>query len=172
MAVDNELRWAILERLASLGELDAAGIEAELARDRSTQGAVHAARCRALLPHAAAKAAAWQAMLTDTTRSNYELYAIAEGFWHPEQTAVTAPYSTRYFERIADTAWLRHGWIVGRLALLAYPRTAVDHATLARGDELLRRADLDAAIRRSVIDAADDLRRALAARERFGTVPA
>jgi aminopeptidase N len=172
MVVDDELRWAILERLASLGELDAAGIDAELARDRSTQGAVHAARCRALLPHAAAKAAAWRAMLTDTTRSNYELYAIAEGFWHPEQTAHTAPYTSRYFERIAATAWLRHGWIVGRLALLAYPRTAVDHTTLSLGDELLRREDLDAGIRRSVVDAADDLRRALAARERFGAIPA
>ncbi len=172
MAVDDELRWAMLERLASLGALDLSGIDAELARDRSTQGAVHAAKCRALLPEADAKAAAWQTLLTDTARSNYELYATAEGFWHPEQSAITGPFAARYFEGIADTASLRHGWIVGRLALLAYPRTAVDENTLALGEKLLGRDDLDAGIRRSVVDAADDLRRALAARGKFRAIPA
>jgi aminopeptidase N len=172
MAVDDELRWAMLERLASLGALDLAGIEAELARDRSTQGSVHAAKCRALLPDGEAKAAAWQTLLADPARSNYELYAIAEGFWHPEQSAITGPYAARYFEGIADTASLRHGWIVGRLALLAYPRTAVDENTLALGEKLLSRDDLDAGIRRSVVDAADDLRRALAARGKFRALPA
>ena len=168
MAVDDELRWAMLERLASLGALDATGIDRELARDRSTQGTVHAAKCRALLPDPDAKAAAWQSVLTDAGRSNYEVYATAEGFWHPEQTAITAPFVSRYFDRIAGTASLRSGWVVTRLALLLYPRTAVDRATLDLGDALLARDDLDGGIRRSVVDASDDLRRALASREHFG----
>ncbi len=169
MAVDNELRWSMLERLASLGALDVAEIDAELARDRSTPGAVHAAKCRALLPHAAAKTEAWQTLMTDRERSNYELYATAEGFWHSEQTALTAPFASRYFDDIVDTPKLRNGWIVARVALLAYPRTAVDRTTLAHSDELLRRGGLDAGIRRSVVDAADDLRRAVASQERFAT---
>jgi aminopeptidase N len=168
VAVDDELRWAMLERLASLGAWDAGEIDSELARDRSTQGTLHAAKCRALLPDPAAKAAAWHTMLTDAGRSNDELYATAEGFWRPEQAAITAPFVSRYFERIADTASLRSGWVVARLALLAYPRTAVDRATLDLGDALLGRDDLDSGIRRSIVDASDDLRRALASRERFG----
>jgi aminopeptidase N len=75
---------------------------------------------------------------------------------------------SRYFERIAGTAGVRTGWVVARLALLAYPRTAVDHATLDLSEALLGHDGLDGGIRRSVVDASDDLRRALASSERFG----
>jgi aminopeptidase N len=167
VVVDDELRWAVLARLSSLGALTADEIDAELARDRSAPGQVHAAGCRAMLPTAEAKAAAWQAMMTDPAASNYEVYALAEAFWHPEQTALTAPYIERYFDEIAATAQLRQGWVVARLAVLAYPSTAVSQGTLERSAQLLARPDLDSGIRRSVVDAGDDLRRALAARTRF-----
>ena len=115
VVVDNELRWAVLARLAALGAVTADDIEAELARDHSAPGQVHAARCRAMLPSPEAKAAAWQAMMTDPGASNYEVYALAGGFWHPEQTELTAPYVARYFDEIAATAALRQGWVVARL---------------------------------------------------------
>jgi aminopeptidase N len=167
VVVDDELRWAVLARLSSLGALTADEIDAELARDRSAPGQVHAAGCRAMLPSDEAKAAAWQAIMTDFAASNYEVYALAEGFWHPEQTELTAPYVARYFDEIAATARLRQGWVVARLAWLAYPRTAVSQGTLDRSAALLARPDLDSGIRRSVVDAGDDLRRALASRARF-----
>jgi aminopeptidase N len=168
LVVDDELRWLVVGRLASLGGADATVIDVESARDGSAQGQVHAARCRAALPTAEAKAAAWRAITGDAQLSNYEVYALAEGFWQPEQGEVTAPYVDRYFAEIAQTAELRHGWVVAQVAGLAYPRTAVSHTTLGRSDALLARSDLDSGIRRSVVDAADDLRRALASRERFG----
>ena len=168
MEIDDELRWAIVEHLAALGALEPAEIDRELARDRSTEGTVHAAKCRALLPDADSKAYAWQRMLTDAGLSNYELYATAEGFWHPLQTGLTAPFVSRYFDGIAGTGQVRKGWVVSRLALLAYPRSAVSRTTLELGNALLARDDVDSGIRRSVIDASDDLRRALASRERFG----
>jgi aminopeptidase N len=107
-------------------------------------------------------------MMTDEHLSNYELYALAEGFWRPEQTELTAPYVERYFDEIAGTAALRQGWVVAQLAGLAYPRTAVAPDTLDRSNALLGRDDLDAGVRRSVVDATDDVRRALASRDRFG----
>jgi aminopeptidase N len=154
--------------LAGLGGVDASALDAELRRDRSAQGQVHAARCRAALPTAEAKAAAWQAVTGDAQLSNYELYALAEGFWQPGQDEVTAPYVDRYFAEIAQTAGLRNGWVVARVAGLAYPQTAVSPSTLEQSDVLLARSDLDSGIRRSVVDAADDLRRALTSRQRFG----
>jgi hypothetical protein len=54
------------------------------------------------------------------------------------------------------------------LAGAAYPRTAVRPETVAATDRLLGRDDLHPGIRRGVTDAGDDLRRAVAARERFG----
>ena len=56
LVIDAELRWALVTRLAALGALSAADIDAELARDESTAGVVHAARARAMRPDPAAKA--------------------------------------------------------------------------------------------------------------------
>jgi aminopeptidase N len=167
LVVDTDLRWAVLVALASAGDLDADEIDAEAAADRSTAGAVRAAQCRAARPDAEAKAAAWQALTSDADRPNYELYAMADGFWQLGQRELTAPYVERYFTEIPATARLRSGWVVARVALRAFPWTAVSAGTLAAVDRLVD-GDVDAGIRRSVIDAGDDLRRALAARTRFG----
>jgi aminopeptidase N len=171
LLVDTELRWALLLRLAALGAVDGAAIDAELARDRSSQGAVHAARCRAVRPDPASKRAAWETLMTDADRPNYELYALAEGFWDPDQLALTREYVDEYFTRIPEASRLRTGWVADRVALLAYPWPAVADSTLAATERLLAGAELPAGVRRSVVDAGDDLRRALAVRRRFGLAP-
>ncbi|MEP7179337.1 MAG: M1 family aminopeptidase, partial [Pseudonocardiales bacterium] len=171
LLVDADLRWSLLYRLAVLGALEPGELAAEAAVDITTQGAVNAAKCRAALPEPLAKGRAWETIMTDAGCSNYELYALAEGFWQPRQNVLTAPFVTRYFDEIADTAGLRSGWVVGRLARIAYPWTAVHASTVQRTDALLARPDLDEGIRRSVLDAGDDLRRALVARERYAPSP-
>ena len=167
LVVDTDLRWVLLHRLCVLGALAPDEIDAEAVRDHTTQGAVNAAKCRASLPEPFAKARTWETLMTDGQCSNYELYAMAEGFWQPSQNDLTPPFVTRYFDEIADTARLRSGWVVARLAQIAYPWTAVHPVTVEHTEVLLGRADLDEGIRRSVLDAGDDLRRALAAREKF-----
>jgi aminopeptidase N len=167
LTLDAELRWAIVHRLAALGALDDHAIDHEQARDRSSQGAVHATRCRAARPDAAAKRAAWDALVGDAQRPNYELYALAEGFWQPGQGAFTDAYVARFFAEIPATARLRSGWVVEKVAALAYPWTAVEQPTLDSTERLLADAALDTRIRRSVTDAGDDLRRALTSRARF-----
>jgi aminopeptidase N len=168
LVMDAELRWSVLERLSALGALGVAELDAEAERDRSSQGAVHAAACRALRPDADAKAVAWQRMMTDPDCSNYELYALANGFWHPSQRGLTAPYVERYFAEVPSLSSVRSGWVLARLAEYAYPWTCVDAAAVEHTRQLLARTDLDAGVRRSVVDAGDDLRRALASRLRFG----
>ena len=165
--VDTELRWAIIGRLAALGAVGVEFIDAEAERDRSSQGVVHATRCRAARPDPAAKDSAWTALMTDDARPNYELYALADGFWQPDQSALTAPFVARYFGEIEGTTKLRSGWIVERLASMTYPWPAVNGATVEQTTDLLAKDDLDPRIRRAVTDAGDDLRRALAARTRY-----
>lgn len=123
--------------------------------------------CRALLPDADAKRAAWLVLMSDAHCANSLLYATTRGFWHPDQSALTAPYVERYFAEIVSTAAIRSGWVVSRVAALAYPWTAVSRSTLAWTDELVARADVATGIRRAVIDKGDDLRRAVVSRERF-----
>jgi aminopeptidase N len=60
LAVDAELRWALLLRLASTGRASDARIDAELELDPSDQGRRQALACRAAIPDAAHKAEAWR----------------------------------------------------------------------------------------------------------------
>ncbi|HEU5265914.1 MAG TPA: hypothetical protein VFU35_04400, partial [Jatrophihabitans sp.] len=66
-------------------------------------------------------------------------------------------------------AELRPGALGQRFAARAYPWPAVDAATVAATEALLANDGLDAGIHRAVQDAGDDLRRALASRQRFPT---
>jgi aminopeptidase N len=165
--IDRELRWAVLLRLAELGNVAEEDIAHELSADRSSQGAVHAARCSAARPDPGAKHLAWETMMTDPDRPNYELYALADGFWHADQVELTDGYVERYFAEIPSTAELRSGWVVDELARRAYPWTAVRPETLDASERLVAMPDLHAGLRRSVVDAADDLRRAVTIRRAY-----
>jgi aminopeptidase N len=174
LALDADMRWSLLRRLVVLGAAGEDAIDAELARDRSAEGAVHAARCRAALPSPQAKADAWRLITEDGAVGNYLLYATCEGFWAPEQQELTRPYVARYFAEIPATARLRSGWVVGKTARLAYPVYAVADETVAAAEEVLRVGpgddpghDLAPGVRRAVADRTHDLRRALAVRRRF-----
>jgi len=164
LVLDADLRWVLLHRLAVLGALTPGEIDDEAARDNTAQGTVSAAKCRASLPEPLAKARAWETLMTDAHCSNYELYALAEGFWQPEHDALTAPFVARYFDEIRGTAAIRSGWVLARLAHLCYPWATVHPTTVEHTERLLACPDLDEAIRRSV---RDDLRRALASRQKF-----
>ncbi len=167
--VDPELRWRALGRLVVLGAAGRAEIETEFARDRSTAGQVAAARCRSLIPEPAAKAEAWRLLSADAQVGNHTLYATAEGFWHPSQHELTAPYVPRFFTEMPATDRLRSGWVVALSVAFAYPRYAVTAETVRLAEELLGdgAAGLSAGVRRSISDGTDDLRRAVAVRDRW-----
>ena len=167
LAVDDELRWAIVTQLARWGGIDSAGIRGELERDPSSSGQIHATRARACLPDPRAKAAAWLALTADESLSNYALYANAEGFWWPEQAEITAPYVERYFEELPATERFRSGWVVAQSAALAFPVTAVDDATLRLANRASARTDLTPGLRRSLADATADLEAALHVHRRW-----
>lgn len=66
LASGAEPRWTALRRLAAAGQADDARIDAELAADPSDTGRRSAAACRAEIPDAAHKEAAWR--LADARR--------------------------------------------------------------------------------------------------------
>jgi aminopeptidase N len=164
LAIDADLRWLILYRLVVLGATGPAAIDDELGRDRSSTGEQWAARCHAALPTADAKAAAWATLTTDTTVSNRIAEAVAMGFWQPEQLAVTASYVERYFADMPVMMSVRSGFSAERVALNAYPSLVIEPRTRRLAADLLARPDLSSILRRVVIDADDDVRRALESR--------
>ncbi|MEU5567333.1 aminopeptidase N [Micromonospora musae] len=164
LAVDAELRWAVLRRLVVLCAAGEPEIAAEAAADQSAAGAERAAACRAALPDADAKRAAWEIVVHNTELSNRLVEAAAEGFWQPEQAELTAPYVDRFFAEMPAAARLRTPWSADRVAGRAFPRYAVAQPTREAAAALLARDDLTPGLRRVVTDADDDLRRALLAR--------
>ncbi|MPZ63480.1 MAG: aminopeptidase N [Propionibacteriales bacterium] len=166
LPIDVDMRWALVLRLARLGAVDEDAIAAEQERDGSDAGVVHAARCRAALPSADAKAKAWDLIFNDDKASNYLVYAACEGFWSPEQSGLTEPYVLRYFREVPAMAELRSGIVVMMAARRAFPAYAVDEHTVERAEETLS-GDLKPVLRRTISDCTDDLRRALAVRRRF-----
>ncbi|GIM98096.1 aminopeptidase [Paractinoplanes toevensis] len=164
LAIDADLRWLILYRLVVLDAAGTAEIDEEFARDRSATGAQWAARCRAAVPTPDAKAAAWQAIVSDVSLSNRLVEMTASGFWHPEQLDLLAPYVPRYFAEMPAMMRVRGGMSAERTAGYAYPELAVGAETRRLAAELLSREDLDPILRRVVQDADDDMRRAVEAR--------
>ena len=73
------------------------------------------------MPSADAKAWAWGELTANRSRSNYELNALAQGFWLTDDLDVVRPYAERYFTEVpAMTAWVGED-AIARVATLAYP---------------------------------------------------
>ncbi|MFC5907277.1 aminopeptidase N [Streptacidiphilus monticola] len=161
--LDPDLRWQLLLRLTVLGGAGESEIAAELARDPSTTSEEGAARCRAALPTAEAKEAAWQAMFHGEL-SNYLLGATAQGFWQPEQAELVHPFVPRFFADAVPAADRRGPAVARLLARNGFPSQAAEPATVAAAEECLARTDLTAALRRGLDDQLDELRRAVRAR--------
>jgi aminopeptidase N len=164
LAIDAELRWSLLASLAAYGCVDDGDIEAEYQRDRTGTSLAQAAGCRALLPDADAKAAAWSRLVDDSTASSKVLFAIANAFWHPDHASLTAPYVIRYVTDMPPMARRRPSQLAERVAERGFPHTAVSAETLGLMTALAERDDLTTALRRALANATDDLRRSLAAR--------
>ncbi|MCU1671914.1 MAG: Aminopeptidase, partial [Frankiales bacterium] len=165
IAVDTELRWHLLRRLAVLGALDDADIVAEEERDRTAAGQRHACYARAARPDAASKAAAWERVLRDRSLSNHQTEAYSQGFWQHASVSVTAPWVERYFDEIR-ALWEEHGpEVARRVAHFLYPSTHVSPEVLARADAFLADDSLPPGLRRVVLEQQDELRRAVAARK-------
>jgi aminopeptidase N len=147
-----------------LGELTADEIAAGFRVDASSHGEQFAAKCRAARPDGAGKLEAWNAIMTDSGLSAATLWALAEGFWQPEQLDLTAPYVERFFAEMPETAKLRSDRVLDQLVRFLYPRYAASPATLEYAEKLLARDDIPLPLRRPVIDLTDDLRRVVEAR--------
>ncbi|MFE5299148.1 aminopeptidase N [Streptomyces sp. NPDC056632] len=162
--LDPELRWRILARLAVLGATDEAAIAAELERDPSATGREGAARCRAALPTAEAKEAAWAAMFASDELSNYLFTATAQGFWKPEQAELVREYVARFYPDAVAMAGRRSPAMAEAAGRWAFPSYAVDADSLALGERHLADDEMIPALHRKLVDQLDDLRRALRVR--------
>ncbi|MGP7997952.1 MAG: aminopeptidase N [Streptosporangiaceae bacterium] len=165
LVVDTELRWRLLQRLVSQGAAGLAEIGAELARDATDAGERRAATCRAAVPEAAAKEAAWQAIVSGTL-PNATFRATLTGFQDPDYPELLAPYAEKFFDVVGDV-WATWGTDMAQyFASNGYPLTQISERTVLLTDEYIARADPPTALRRLLIEGQDSIRRALRCQDR------
>jgi aminopeptidase N len=168
LAGDSDFRWVVLGNLAGRGAIGSAELDVALGEDRTMTGNLKWLQARASAPDAPAKAWAWQQLTGHDGRSNYELNALAAGFWHAGDQDILRPYVARYFSDVPSLS----GWVgedaMARVATLAYPANVVEASTADQSAAALERADLTASVRRAIVDADSHLREALASRGAFG----
>ncbi len=163
LAVDTELRWTLLGRLAATGRADEKAIDAELDRDPTAAGQEHAATCRASRPTADAKAQAWASVVERDDLTNYVQEAVISGFVQADQRELLAPYTAEYFAAIKGIWETRSHEISQQIIVGLYPSLQVEQATLDATDAWLTAAEPAPALRRMVVEARAGIERALKA---------
>ncbi|MBX6766421.1 MAG: aminopeptidase N [Actinomadura rubrobrunea] len=162
LTVDTELRWALLRRLVVTGRAGEAEIDAELERDRTAAGERHAAACRAAMPTAEAKAAAWERIVGGKL-PNAVFRATLGGFVEPDQAELLRPYVDRYF---AEVGRIWDEWssdMAQTFAEVAYPFLIIEQATVDRTEAYIAEHRPPAALVRLLSEGRDGVTRALRA---------
>ncbi|MEV7996726.1 aminopeptidase N [Streptomyces sp. NPDC086077] len=162
LAVDQELRWAFLEPLAAHGAADEQALAAELARDDTASGRRRQVRCLAARPSAAVKAQAWAQVVESDALSNALVEATIAGFGQPSQRELLEPYAEKYFAVIERVWQERSIQIAMHVVRGMFPGLRASEETLTAADTwLAAHEDAAPALRRLVLEARDDLARAL-----------
>ncbi|HLF40112.1 MAG TPA: aminopeptidase N [Acidimicrobiia bacterium] len=161
LAVDTDLRWALVRGLAAAGVTGAeALIAAEVDRDPTDAGHRHAAAARAGQPHPDAKAEAWRS-LVEGELPLATMRAVMGGFRQPDQELVLQAWTRRYFEAL-QPLWDRRGPDVGMsFTEMLYP---VGDGVVPLTDEYLERPAPPPPVRRLLLEGRDQAMRIARAR--------
>ncbi|MGA5797920.1 aminopeptidase N [Streptomyces cellulosae] len=162
LEVDQELRWAFLEPLAAHGLADEKRLDEELARDDTASGRRHHVRCLAARPSEAVKAQCWAQVVESDALSNALVEATIAGFVQPSQRELLAPYAEKYFA-VIERVWTERSIQIGMDVVRGlFPSYEDSQETLDATDAwLASHEDAAPALRRLVLEARDDLARAL-----------
>ncbi|MEU8988421.1 aminopeptidase N [Streptomyces sp. NPDC048558] len=163
LAVDTELRWAFVQRLAAVGRFDEAEIAGEYERDKTAAGERHATTARAARPTAEAKAEAWSSVIDSDKLPNALQEAVIVGFVQTDQRELLAPYADTFFEVVKDIWDARSHEIAQQIAIGLYPTIQVSEDTLRKTDAWLTSAEPNAALRRLISESRAGVERALKA---------
>ncbi|QFQ97213.1 aminopeptidase N [Streptomyces phaeolivaceus] len=171
LAVDTELRWSFVQRLAAVGRYDEAEIAGEYGRDRTAAGERHAATARASRPTAEAKAEAWAQVVESDKLPNALQEAVIGGFVQTDQRDLLATYTDKYFEVVKEIWESRSHEIAQQIAIGLYPTVQVSTDTLRKTDTWLTGAEPTAALRRLVSESRSGVERALRAQAADAAAP-
>jgi aminopeptidase N len=166
LAIDTEMRWSLLTGLVAGGRAGQAEIDAELTRDDTATGRVHAAAAGAAIPTPEAKAAAWKSVVEDGDLPNAVQAAVIGGFNRAHDKTLLAPYVEPYFESLTRIWSDRTSEMASQIAVGLYPSGQPAAVVLPATDAWLANVQAEPALRRMVIEGRDAVARAERAQAR------
>ena len=164
LAMDARMRWQLLQRLAATGRAGDAEIDAELASDATDSGRRNALGCRARIPDAEHKAAAWRQVTEASDLGIEDSVEVASSFNTAEHAQLLAPYAEKYFTQLPVIWAGGPGFLRVFLGDELFPYWAASPELLDRIAEFLAVPDLDPALARVVIEGRDVAEKALRSR--------
>jgi hypothetical protein len=161
---DVDLQWRRLTRLARLGRLDLAEVDALERRDRNPDAWQSALVARVSCPDVAAKREGWGTVMADPARLGFPgVRAVAQAVWLAGQEPALTGLAEEFLTGLSDLGRFGSKY-AGFVTVTMFPVVEVDAAYL---DRLLQAASdpgvLDV-VRNRVRERADVVRRMLAAR--------
>ncbi len=168
LSIDTDLRWELLTSLVAGGRSGEVEIAAQLAADPTATGERAAALARASVPTAAAKSAAWAAVVDGDLPNAVQTATIA-GLARVHDRGLLLPFVEPYFNGL-ESVWAdKTNEIAQNIVFGLYPTILADdeRADVLGATDAWLAAHPDAvpALRRLVIESRDGVRRALAAQE-------
>jgi aminopeptidase N len=160
-----DLRWRRLIRLAELDQLDESDLEQLLAEDPDPDAWMNAARARAAVPSAEAKAQAWQAVVDDRKIPPDFLFEFGCAFWRPAQEDLLTPYAEKFLQSLPQFGDSGTMWALG-LAGGFYPAVGGEKGFLDRLSDAAGDDGVIAVVRHKVRERNDRRRRREIARAR------
>ena len=163
LAIDTDLRWALVVSLAKSGRFGADEIAQELERDNTISGQENAASALTSRPSAEAKAEAWDQATVQENVPNETHRSICLSFMRFGQEEILAPYVDKYLEA-ADDIWDRLGTQKASTALeYIFPKPMASPELLDKLDTWLDTSEAHPGAKRYVREGRDDVARALRA---------
>jgi aminopeptidase N len=166
LAVDTEMRWSLLTALVAAGAAGESDIAAELERDDTASGRVHAAAARAAVPTPQAKAEAWKLVVEQGELPNAVQGAVIGGFGRVRDEALLEPYVEPYFDALVPVWQSRTNEMASQIVEGLYPVQLASKELVERTQRWLDEADAEPALRRLVTEGRDTAARAVRAQER------
>ena len=163
LALDPEMRWALVRALVRSGAADVSLVDTEQERDATANGARHAATARAAAPTAEAKAAAWAAVVEQDALPNALQEATIGGFADPYQPDLLRPYIDAYFGAVGQVWETRTTEMAINVAIGLYPAMFVEQEIVDRTNAYVASQDPPPPLARLLLEGASGVERALAA---------
>ena len=167
LALDQDMRWDLINGLVMSGRLGLAEIEAELAKDNTANGAKQAIMARTSIPTAEGKKAGWQEVVFDESLSNTDINFGSLGLVRAHDTSLLEPMVDWYFDA-ALNVWNSRTFKIAEYILRgAYPIYLANAALAERTRAFANHPDVAAkpALQRIILENLDAVERSLKAQK-------